>query len=634
MHPVLPDKLDELKHRLRNELRRRGMICGDSRGRQTVDESQDSLQPTAHFEGKLNAVILFPDPILLMTPLYKYNLKLLPQNARQSLRQWANTAILLILIALPGCSTAHYKQAADKEVYQIIDQKWQPEFGSKANFKVSDVPPDPEDIKDETEVPPKGKVTLAQAAAIAISRNRDYKTQQENLYLAALNLTLERHRFAPQFSGGLAGTLNRSTTRTQIPTQAGTVVNKDETRKSLAAEGDIGAQWLGPDGTQISGLLSVDWLRFLTGDPQEALGAILSGSITQPLLRGAGRLVVMENLTQAERNTLYQIRSFNRFRKTFLVSIITSYYRVLQAQNAANNAVSNHDMLVASVERAKMLADAGRLPQFEVDQAEQDRLTAWDNVVRTRRQYQQALDEFKLRLGLPTDCPLELDPAELQRLEKQGTTDPQYSLEDAIKIALTRRLDLANLRDAVEDARRKIAVAENGLLPDLNLAAEGTAVASDHLRLGQQEIKHGAYAVSPRIDLPLERQAERNAYRQSLISLLQRQRQYEQGQDQIKLEVRQAYRNLKETANIYGIQQKSLILAQKRVENTTLLLEAGRVTTRDLLDSQAALLGAQNARVGALVDHTIALLNFYTDVEVLHVQPDGFWRLEDEPKPQ
>jgi len=165
-----------------------------------------------------------------MTPLYKYNLKLLPQNARQSLRQWANTAILLILIALPGCSTAHYKQAADKEVYQIIDQKWQPEFGSKANFKVSDVPPDPEDIKDETEVPPKGKVTLAQAAAIAISRNRDYKTQQENLYLAALNLTLERHRFAPQYSGGLAGTLNRTTTRTQIPPQAGTVVNMDETR--------------------------------------------------------------------------------------------------------------------------------------------------------------------------------------------------------------------------------------------------------------------------------------------------------------------------------------------------------------------------------------------------------------------
>jgi hypothetical protein len=56
----------------------------------------------------------------------------------------------------------------------------------------------------------------------------------------------------------------------------------------------------------------------------------LSASVTQPLLRGSGRQIVQENLTQAERNALYQIRSFNRYRQTFVVSIVNDYYRVLQ----------------------------------------------------------------------------------------------------------------------------------------------------------------------------------------------------------------------------------------------------------------------------------------------------------------
>src|SRR5207302_9981140 len=43
--------------------------------------------------------------------------------------------------------------------------------------------------------------------------------------------------------------------------------------------------------------------------------------LAQPLLRGGGRAVALEPLTQAERNLLYQIRNFVRFQKTFYVAI-------------------------------------------------------------------------------------------------------------------------------------------------------------------------------------------------------------------------------------------------------------------------------------------------------------------------
>src|SRR5207248_1442405 len=43
--------------------------------------------------------------------------------------------------------------------------------------------------------------------------------------------------------------------------------------------------------------------------------------LIQPLLRGGGRAVTLEPLTQSERDLLYQIRSYARFRKEFYVSI-------------------------------------------------------------------------------------------------------------------------------------------------------------------------------------------------------------------------------------------------------------------------------------------------------------------------
>jgi len=76
-----------------------------------------------------------------------------------------------------------------------------------------------------------------------------------------------------------------------------------------------------------------------------------------------------------------------------------------------------------------------------------------------------------------------------------------------------------------------------------------------------------------------------------------------------------------------------LALAEKRVQSTTLLLEAGRATTRDLLESQNALLQAQNDLTAALVAHTVAKLNFFSDIGVLQIRPDGMWQ-QLEPQPE
>ncbi len=523
--------------------------------------------------------------------------------------------IAFIVCIFVGCSPEQYKAQADEEVYKIIESKWREDFGQKANYIINDSNSIscPNDIQIEKVIPPSGVLTLSQAVAIATAYNRDYQRQKELLYLTALDTTLARHQFAFRWFG----TFDASYVR-------------DPDDESVGTDSEISFNRLLADGAQISTSIAIDWVRFLTGDPRTSLGSVLSATITQPLLRGRGRRIVQENLTQSERDVLYQIRSFNRYRKSFIVSIVSAYYRVLQRRDAVTNAENNYKSRVDSRERLEMEAEAGRKPTYEVDQARQSELSARDSFVQAQQRYEQELDEFKILLSLRPRTEVELDQNELKALENIGVTQPDYPLDEVIETALTQRLDLANSRDEIDDAARRIELAADNLGMELNLVASLDVHSTESTKFERLQFHSGTYALGLESDLPLDRKAERNAYRIALIALEQRLREYQNDADEVELNVRQAYRQLRAAAESYETQTISLKLAQTRVESTTYLLQAGRVTTRDLLESQDALLAAQNDLTSALVEHAIAKLSFYRDIGVLQVRLDGMWEQNSE----
>jgi outer membrane protein TolC len=443
---------------------------------------------------------------------------------------------------------------------------------------------------------------------MATAHNRQYQSQKEQLYLKALDLTLVRHQFAKQWFGIFDAQYVRNSEDEEVSYDAG-----------------VGFSQLLADGAVVSASLALDWARFLTGDPQTSLGSVLTASITQPLLRGRGREVVQEKLTQAERDVLYQIRSFNRFRKTFVVSIITDYYRVLQLRDATTNAENNWKRKEQLRKRLEMEAEEGQTARFLVDQAEQSELSARDNWVRAMRSYEQQLDEFKIRLSLPTSAKVKLDEKELKALLEKGITEPDYTLGSAIETALLWRLDLANSRDGVDDAARKVIVAADGLGTQLDLIGSAGVDSTEETDFTRLRFHEGTYSLGVRADLPLDRKAERNAYREALIALDQQQRQFDNDRDNVELDVREAHRRLQQEAKSYSTQYLAMELARKRVDVSPLLWEAGRLNARDYIESQDALLEAQNRLTDALVAHLIAKLNFFQDIGLLQVRPDGMW---------
>ena len=156
-------------------------------------------------------------------------------------------------------------------------------------------------------------LTLDQAAELAMFNSRQYEDQRENLYLAALPVTQERFSFMSQLFAATEA----------IRTFAGNT-----------APGGPQNNWALNNGVGLAKVLPTGALLLLNFANQTVFNFLNPKSVTsvstlnfqavQPLLQGGGEAVALEGLTQAERNLLYQIRSYARFRKELYVAIASN----------------------------------------------------------------------------------------------------------------------------------------------------------------------------------------------------------------------------------------------------------------------------------------------------------------------
>jgi hypothetical protein len=520
--------------------------------------------------------------------------------------RWLCLACLGGLAILAGCGPKNYKQDADKKVYDIIDRTWTPEHGMKANYKISDVEPSPYDIRADRSIPVSGVLTLQEAVAVATAHNRDYQLQKDLLYATALDQRLVRHGYEWQLFGGGNAFYSKSESA------------KGKTEETVSVEGNVGFNRLLANGALVSSRIGARWLDALLGFRESGLSSILGASVAVPLLRGSDPKVVLEPLTQAERNTLYQIRTFNRFRKTFVVSVITQYYGVLESYEVAQNTYDYHRDLEKLSTQVERLVSVGRLPAEELDRVRQEILRARDTYILAKNEYSRLLDQYKITLGVPPTTEFTLDEGVFDTLAARGLPRPDFALDEAIEAALSRRLDVVNSADVVLDAQRAVYVARDALGPGLAVVG---AVDID-TRGAPKDIVAG-----PVLDVPLDRVPEQGIYRKALILLSQRQREYDLAADTVRLEVREAHRKLTEAAERYEVLSEGLKLARERIRKTSVLLEYTRVSSRRVLDAEQHLHNARNEATDALVDYAVATLHFYRDTDVLQVRPDGMWEI-------
>ncbi len=535
---------------------------------------------------------------------------------------WKGRKSLLLVLAsltgllfLAGCTAKAYRARADKEVYNIIQQKQKKALGMTNEFTINTPYSDrkPDDIKakeiiDDRFQEGKRTLTLPETLKLAVEQNRAYQLRKETVYLSALTLSRERFSYIPQFFAGSTAT-------------GTTEGNGDESVRVLNR---FGMDTLFKTGGRVSLDLANDLLRFYTGGRGDQAITTIGLTLTQPLLRGAGAKIAAENLTQAERNVIYEVRTFSYFQDTFAFDTVSTYLRLLQQQDTVRNQYINYTNRVALRERSVALS-FDRLAPFQADQAAQEELAARNSYILAVERYRNSMDLFKITLGIPVGVDVRLDESALTELQAIPPVPALLTDQQSYEIALSKRLDLLNEIDIFEDSKRKIYVAKDRLKPDLILFSNASLQSEGPTDYYRFDINDYRLSGGVQLDLPLNRLVERNAYRSSIISFERQLRTLAAFLDDLKNDVRTDLRTLEQSRQSYEIQTNAIALANRRVESAELLLQAGRNQVRDVSDAQTAQVQAANAVTSTLVDYHLARLRLLLDLGILKTGKEKFW---------
>jgi len=515
----------------------------------------------------------------------------------------------IVLLLSAGCRSAAQRvvqvDGAASNLLNAVQQQQQPEqLPEEINLDLYS-------IEAAAELPSPLHLNLRTALATAAVHSREYQAARERLFESALTLYQQSHRWQWLPSGQLSSNWSQ------------TFADSDSANLSLGSRLGINRRFA--YGGRLASSLAIDTLRYISGDRSVNASSLLNLSFTQPLLAGFGQLPGQESLTQAERSLGYALRNYIRQRRSLMLQVVDSYFAAISSKDALAIAERNLQRLQDARDRSQAMAEAGRLPAFQLDQAEQDLLRAQSQVLNSKENVKTREDELKRMLGVPTTNDIILPLNDLQRLAELDAPVVADSVNDLIARALVQRLDLATARDQVEDAERAAAIALDALRPALDLTVASSMRSPGDRRLRWLQWNSGRYSAGLTAELPLDKTDQAIAYRRSLINHQVQRRAVAALSDQVRVQVRQAWRSFETAAADYQIQQVSVELARRRVESTELLFRAGRVHVRDVLEAQTALSQAENALTQTLINHRLAWLRLLRDTDELVVDPQTLW---------
>jgi outer membrane protein TolC len=542
------------------------------------------------------------------------------------------------MCALAACTAASYQRSADEESYQAITEKAdlvpgvsnqvvidEDKLVDLSGFAVNSDSFDFLDNEADSEVDAR-IVSLNDALNLAFQHSKDFQTQKERLYLEALALTFDRYRYVPTFSAAAGGDYRwDSQDKFVQDMQALTGIENINTSESTFSNTSLGARYLLKSGGAVALNLTNNFTRFLTGDISEIGTGALIGSFTQPLLRGFGSDIETEALLQAERDLLYRLRDFTRFRKNFAVRVASDYYSVLLNRETSRNYYAGLLATNLSLEREQAFQAEGLTTLLQVGRLEQSSLQADLRWTSSITRYKRSLDNFKILIGLNADDNIMLGDEEMVLITETGMDSPDISLEQATEMAIQTRLDLYTWLDRVQDSARRIELAANSLSPALDLSLVASVPNSTTQNLGELDFENTVYTAGLDLDLPLDTKLERNNYRRSLIDYDAATRDYLLALDDIKLDVLDTWRRMNEARKSYDINVTSVEINERRVEEAELRAELGLGDIQDTVDSQNDLTAARTQRVSSLIEHNISKLEFWRDVGLLYVDDNGQW---------
>ena len=247
------------------------------------------------------------------------------------------------------------------------------------------------------------RLSFEDIVELALFNSREYQARKEQLYRDALRLSLVRFDYQLKFSRNA----NRTAANYSHSRNGGVTVNtlgvptQAQVDKMLATGGDFLARFAN------SVVLEFNGPQGFAADVGSDLLLDLSQTIFQRDIR-------LEALTQAERDVVYSAREFARLSQdVFISSWPTSTISCCSVIVTLKSIRKNYFSLIRGFLAREAEFQAGEVSRIDVDQLEQQVLSARSRLLTSCNGLERSLDNLKITLGLPTETPLNLVLSEL-----------------------------------------------------------------------------------------------------------------------------------------------------------------------------------------------------------------------------
>jgi len=477
-------------------------------------------------------------------------------------------------------------------------------------------------------------LSLTDCVALALKNNTSLQIQRLNPVAATAGVRRAWSQFDPRAVGYVNRFRNVSPATTALTAGSGASIN--QLTEFFTSELDANA---GLRKTLLSGgALSLDFNnRRVQSNPSIATPitpeyiTTLGVSLNQPLLRDFGwqyALLIVEIAQNTEQVVYHQ---YEASIANTIAQVEAAYWNFVLAIEAVQVQEQSLALAQELQRQNEGKFNVGALPQTAVLEAKSQVASREATLIQARNLAVIARDNLRAIINAPDQNSLAL--MMIKPIDRPTVTDYPIDLERSLRTALEERPELIAARLNVHGAGLQRKVAENQLLPRLNLAGavgvNGLSGSPQTVTFGTpptplpvNEHLVGSYAralellpdgrfynwgVGANLEVPLDNAQAKADYSKANIDFEQSSLSLRQLQETVTLEIKQAVSNLQTDLKSIDATRIARELAEENLRNQKARYDVGLATTKDLLDYQDQLTQARFREINALTRYNTDL---------------------------
>ena len=353
---------------------------------------------------------------------------------------------------------------------------------------------------------------------------------------------------------------------------------------------------------------------------QEALGFVdqttnrlsASASSSISLFEGMGRV---SSYRQAQRSLEASDFDFERQRQAVVFSVMSNYLTLIERGEQINIQSGNLESQRQQLVQIEEFTNVGSRPISDLYQQQAAVASAELDVLNAERAYQ--LSEVSLIQVLQLD-PFGEYEFVIPQVSDVDLVSESYDIEIMLREAFGQRMDLKARENDISSAEEGIRAARSGFWPTLGLRFSTSSSFDDQNELfdfsEQFFDNRRASSIGFNLSVPLfDRNLTRNNIEQARVQYNNSQLALEELQQNIALDVRQAYLDYLTAEKSLDVTEKQFISAEQALTAEQERYNVGAATLVELSQARASFVQAQSDRNNAMFDFIFQkkLIDYY-----------------------